>query len=219
MTRALFLALAAAVASPLRAQNVQVNPGRYRNCVPAGTAKASNMRALNVLKNRATFPAAASIRHDVTAVWIMSPSKDDSGRFDHNDAVTIRLFVTNVKPGGIETSNCGVKAVPNIDTHIEGNATGPDYKGEPMIVEVTPRWRAAMRTAGEDWSTPALKAQLVGHWVEFTGWLFEDEEHRVNAVNTHDAVKHKAGGHPDIWRQTTWEVHPVTAMRVVTGPQ
>ena len=38
-----------------------------------------------------------------------------------------------------------------------------------------------------------------------------DREHQDNALNTH-----RGGG--KIWRATVWEIHPVTAMRVLPVP-
>src|SRR5947207_2408752 len=88
--------------------------------------------ACQLLKNRAKPPAVGDIRPDITAAWIMQPTTDDRGRFNEGEAVTIRLFVTTVKDGGDETVNCGETHAPWIDTHIEGNAEGPGYSGEPM---------------------------------------------------------------------------------------
>ena len=73
---------------------------------------------------------------------MMQPSQDDTGRFDESWAATIRLYVTDAKVGGVETVNCHATDPRYRDTHIEGNAVGPSYTGQPMIVEVTPRWRA-----------------------------------------------------------------------------
>ena len=203
----------------LSAQDVQVNAGTYHNCGLTGTARAERVVELNKLKNRATAPTSDDIHPDIDAAWIMQPSKDDTDRFDVHAGATIRLYVTDVKVGGVETVNCGATDPKYRDTHIEGNAEGPDYSGQPMIVEVTPRWRAAMVAAGTDWSTDQLKSDLVGNWVEFTGWMMEDEEHRGSAENTVDTVRHRPGTTPNIWRQTTWEIHPVTSMQIVTGPR
>jgi hypothetical protein len=79
---------------------------------------------------------------------------------------------------------------------------------ETMVVEVTPRWRAAMRARGVDWTTPALRQQLIGRQVQFTGWLLFDTDHVHEAVNT-------APGKPRDWRKTVWEIHPVTVISPV----
>lgn len=193
------------------AQTVNVNPGTFHNCGVTGDAKQQQAIALDKFKNRATVPTAGNIHPDITAAWIMQPSTNDTGRFNDTDAATIRIFVTDVKMGGVETANCHAKQKQWRDTHIEGNATGAGYSGQPMIVEVTPRWRAAMQAAGVDWSTDTLHSTLIGHWVEITGWMLEDSEHRPNSAN--------ASGTSNIWRQTTWEIHPITAMKIVGGPE
>ena len=71
------------------------------------------------------------------------------------------------------------------------------------MTEVTPRWREEMKRRGVDWSTAAL-AKLVGKRIVVTGWLMLDVEHVSQSENTHHP------GSPENWRQTAWEIHPVT---------
>ena len=120
--------------------------------------------------------------------------------------------VVNVKPGGKETTNCAATDLPHEDTHIE-LVLGPSdsAKSRRVIVEVTPRWRAAMQAQGVDWSTDQLKASIEGHWVKVRGWLFFDAQHKGQSENT-------APGKPGDWRATAWEIHPVTSIQVVPGP-
>src|SRR5438132_14085112 len=72
----------------------------------------------------------------------------------------------------------------------------------------------AMRQAVED--------KLKGKWVKFSGWMLFDFIHQ-------DASQSTAPGNPVCpndgklhsgcnWRATPWEVHPVTAYTVVSGP-
>jgi hypothetical protein len=193
-----------------------VSAGTFHNCGLAGSARSTSVRALNQLKNRFTAPA--SVNPSVTASALMAPG-NDTGRFSVTDAATIRLFVTYAKPGGTETVNCGATQVQWKDTHIEGDSVGPQYHGLPMIVEVTPRWRAAENGVGIDWSTQTLHDTLVGHWVEVTGWLFFDSEHTNAAMNTNpQGAGRMCGNHACLWRETVWELHPVTNIRIVNGP-
>ena len=80
-----------------------------------------------------------------------------------------------------------------------------------MIVEVTPRWRRAMREAGVDWSTAGLRAALLGRRVRVRGWLFYDGHHADESAR-HDPGDRRGGAN---WRATAWEVHPVTAMALL----
>jgi hypothetical protein len=95
------------------------------------------------------------------------------------------------------------------------------YTGLPMIVEVTPRWRAAESAAGADWSTQGLHDTLIGHWVEFSGWLLFDKEHTDAAMNTDPAKAGQMCGStnptPCLWRETVWELHPVTSVHITTA--
>lgn len=177
--------------------------GTFHQCGLTGTAQPARVRALNVLKNRSVQPH--RINAAITAAAIAAPGQDLT-RFSADDGAVIRLFVTRVKVGGIESVNCGATAAQWRDTHIEGNAVGAHYGGQPIIVEVTPRWRAAAQLAGDDWSTHGLQT-LVGHWVTFTGWIFVDGEHTQNAQNTNPTGR-------ALWRQTVVELHPVTLIAV-----
>jgi hypothetical protein len=76
-----------------------------------------------------------------------------------------------------------------------------------------------MREQGIDWSTatlrgnntPGSQAKSIYHkWVEVVGWMMFDTMHVDEAENTNP------GGDGN-WRATGWEIHPVTAMRVLPG--
>ncbi len=101
--------------------------------------------------------------------------------------------------------------LPDRDTHIS-LVLDPTRHGLPVIVEVTPRWRAMMAAQHVDWSTTALRKQLLGRWARVTGWLLFDYEHANAATNT-------APGRPRNWRATAWEIHPITALEVVSRPR
>lgn len=77
-----------------------------------------------------------------------------------------------------------------------------------VIVKVTPRWRTAMAARGIDWKTHTLWEKLLGRFVEVTGWLLFDAEHRRESANTADARARAC-------RATAWEIHPVTALDVL----
>jgi hypothetical protein len=130
----------------------------------------------------------------------------DASRFDSRRAATIRGFVVRVLVGGKgETCNCGATSPDERDTHIE-MALAPDGpETQRVIVEVTPRGR---KRKGAEWTTARLKKALEGRWVEVTGWLMFDEIHREQAENTNP-------GNARNWRATCWEVHPVTALKVI----
>ena len=138
---------------------------------------------------------------------------DDRRRFDQRKAARLVGYVANVKVGGVESTNCHAKDPASRDTHIELTLQ-PNNPDESLhvIVEVTPRWRALMARRGTDWSTQALRRQLLGRWIEVAGWLLYDQEHEAGAANTHR-------GNTRIWRATVWEVHPITSMRVVPAPE
>lgn len=187
-------------------------PEVYGDCPLEGNAVQAFRQASNRLKNRVATPAAGDIDAAITLQAMLQPGSD-ANRWNSARAARITGFVVDVKAGGTETVNCGATSVLQRDTHIEllidPNSTA---KNRRVIVEVTPRWRAFVgEHQGANWSTAALKTQLLNQWVEFTGWMFFDGEHDDEAENT-------APGRATNWRATAWEVHPVTALRVVLNP-
>lgn len=185
--------------------------GDFHGCPVSGDATAALARSLNDLKNRATAPLPAQVEPRATLAALLSPG-DDRGRWNAHRGAAVVGYVHDVKPGGIETANCRARDVPSRDTHIELvlDPMHPDASRR-VVVEVTPRWRARMAAQGVDWSTPALRRQILGRWVRVTGWLLLDAEHENAAENT-------APGRPRNWRGTAWEVHPITALEVVPRP-
>jgi hypothetical protein len=73
---------------------------------------------------------------------------------------------------------------------------------------VTPNFRKAAEQEGWNWSAASLKAQLVGHWCEFEGWMYFDVGHEEESENT-------TPNNPANWRATAWEIHPVTKFAIV----
>ena len=187
-------------------------PSAYHNCPINGivSPKAHNpaaLKALNVAKNRFHAPTTTDIDPTFTLSALLKPG-NDVARFNATKAGELEGVVVNVKVGGIETGNCKAIDTTFRDTHIEvaTNASAPET--QRIIVEVTPRWRAAMKAVGIDWSTQGLQS-LIGKRVKFRGWQLFDEEHRGQAKNT-------APANPKDWRATAWELHPVTSFVVVS---
>lgn len=185
---------------PVAVQKPPENLTNFSGCPMEGTARSVAVKQLNEFKNR--FTPAASPDPSITLVRILATGTD-ANRWSPHDEARITGYVFNVKPGGLETCNCGREDL--LDTHIEVVAdpghTGPTDR---MIVEVTPRWRAIEG----DWETASLERELKGHWVEFTGWMMFDAQHANASRNT-------APGNKRDWRATAWEIHPVTAIRVL----
>jgi len=180
----------------------------YRGCSLEGDAKREDVRELNVLKNRYTFPDSTQIDHSVTLEAMLAPG-DDRNRFNTNKAVEITGYVLDVKVGGDESCNCHERDPQYRDTHIEiALPTNLVSENQCVIVEVTPRMREIMSKKGIDWSTDNLRNTIKGHSVKVRGWLLFDEEHSKQAENTDP-------DNPKDWRATCWEIHPVTSIEVV----
>ena len=191
-------------------------PGRnleiFSGCGMEGDARALGVRALDRLKNRYTQPSPEQIDSRITLAAILTPGNDMS-RWKVNEGAEIVGYVSEVKRGGIESTNCRARDDAQRDTHIE-LVLDPMHSESSarMIVEVTPRWRYIMRERSADWSTRALRDQFLGRWVRVRGWMLLDTEHRAESENT-------VPGRAENWRATAWEIHPVTSMEVVARPR
>jgi len=185
--------------------------GAFPGCSVTGDAVSAGVRALNRLKNRPAVPADSDIDTSVTLSALLAPG-DDRVRWSEGRAATIVGYVRDVDVGGVETVNCHAKTPGHRDTHIALVGSAGDEGQLPVVVEVTPGWRARAARGGADWSTDSLRAAIAGRWVRVTGWLLYDVEHQGQA-------EHTAPGRTGNWRATAWELHPVTAIAVDPSPR
>jgi hypothetical protein len=183
-----------------------------QSCGLEGDAKNVSGNALDRDKNRYTDPVEDDIDPGVSLAAMLAPG-DDLDRFDQKKAATITGYVVNVKAGGTESCNCHAKSPGDCDTHIELALSKNAPETQRVIVEVTPRLRILKKEESINWTTPALEKTIKGHWVQVTGWLLFDSAHIGEAVNTHPVDPKKQN-----WRATCWEIHPVTAIKVLAGP-
>lgn len=185
----------------------------FDGCGLAGDATDRQAVQLNPQKNRSATPHSSDFDSTITLHAILQPGPD-TGRWSTARAAELAGYVFNVKVGGIETCNCHAHDAAHRDTHIELTLNDSPENTAPsrrVIVEVSPRLRRAMHNRGVDWSTPALQRALLHHWIKVQGWMFFDAEHKGAAENTHP------NGMAN-WRATSWELHPVTSIQVVSAP-
>lgn len=175
------------------------------NCPSAGIALTNRAAHLHRLKNRTAFPQPTDFDPGITLEALLQPG-DDTNRWSTNRAARVQGEVIDVAYAGAEATNCFNPC--RRDIHILISTHKGAAKKEQIVVEVTPNlfdWAAGQ---GIDWSEQTLHAQLVGHWVEFEGWLYFDVGHAEESENI-------APNEPDNWRATAWEVHPVTKITVI----
>jgi hypothetical protein len=164
-------------------------------------------RAFNALKNRTERPAPADFDPRVTLEALLAPG-DDRGRWQPARAAAIEGYVVRIHDADPESANCFSST--RVDAHIE-IARHPDAPpAERVIVEVTPPLRDMVRQEGRDWSTAALQRDFTRARVRIEGWLFFDDEHDEESENTRP-------GHHANWRATAWELHPVTAITLISN--
>lgn len=164
----------------------------------------------NPLKNRFVDPTQVS-------VLSMNDLVDGSARSDKYSpemAVELVGYVESVSGNSVESCNCKATKSYYKDTHIEltpdAQHTGPQYR---ISVEVTPRMRMIMSEKyGEDWTTSTLKKELLGRMVRVQGWLFYDHSHEsADFANDRDDAYGEKNR-----RASSWEVHPVTFIEVLS---
>lgn len=172
---------------------------------PEGIALSADARAFNRLKNRAEPPRAADFDARVTLAELLRPG-EDRARWSASRAAALEGYVVAVYAGGVESANSF--SLVRHDTHIEVGLRPDSPPRERLIVEVTPRMRDWAKGLGMDWSDAALARELKGRRCRFEGWLLFDSNHAKESENVRP-------GAASNWRATAWELHPVTAIKVL----
>ena len=185
-------------------------------CGPEGTATSAGGKALNRLKNRFTFPKPEDMDSTVSLAAMLAPGADLT-RFNSGKAATIRGFVIKVSHGGIshgESCNCKSQKASEVDIHIDIGLTPNAPPRQRVVAEITHRLRLlkGMETPPVDWSKAKIEQEFEGQFVEISGWLMFDTAHVNQAENTNP-------GNPGNFRATSWELHPVTAIKKVNPPK
>ena len=176
---------------------------------------------VNTLKNRSDTPAEYhAVTWDALAhlPWPKEASTHREGNGGwtaaenaaiapfEREAITATGFIAKIRvqAKNHESTNCGWGGELNTDWHIEfvGNFTNGKAQSETeaVVVETTPR----LKRVHPDW------AKLLNYEdpksstdsVRISGWLMLDPEHKAHL------------GH---YRQTLWEIHPITRIEVFTG--
>ena len=176
-----------------------------RNCPSAGIAFTEKARTLHRLKNRTAIPQASDFNPQISLDELLRPG-DDRSRWSTQQAARIEAYVIDVAYARPEATNCYLPCRRDVHIAIAKRPGAP--QNEQVIIEVTPSFREAAEQKGLNWSAPSLKAQLVGHWCEFEGWMYFDVGHEEESENT-------TPNNPENWRATAWEIHPVTKFVVV----
>jgi hypothetical protein len=154
--------------------------------------------------------------------------REQLGQLGEGRIHTVVGYLYYAKKGGKESVNCELQGDDDIDFHIaigfdpalaakvlahqsrSGKLTPKDesdLKKTSMIVEMTPHYRAKVKS---DWNLDLVKTAL-GRPVKVTGILLLDNEHQ-------DPKDNCALGNSDTcWRSSTWELHPVTEFQVCTA--
>ena len=176
-----------------------------RNCPNAGIALTSKARTLHRLKNRTGMPLDSDFDSGVNLTELLAPG-DDSSRWSTQRAARIEAYVIDIAYARPEATNCYLPCRRDIHIHVANRQ--PASKNEQVVLEVTPNLQEWAARQGWDWSETSLRAQLLGHWCEFEGWLYFDVGHAEESENT-------APHNPNNWRATAWEIHPVTKFRII----
>jgi hypothetical protein len=132
-------------------------------------------------------------------------SGDDTNRWSIQRAARIEAYVIDVAYARPEATNCFHPCRRDVHILVANRPGAPP--NEQIVLEVTPTFRDWAEGQGLDWSASTLRADLLGHWCEFEGWLYFDVGHT-------DQAEHTAPNNPTNWRATAWEIHPVTRILV-----
>ena len=170
----------------------------HKPCPAKGSSTDKDVQKLDRGKNRKSVPE--HFKKTVTLEFILGPGKD-STRFSNHYAARVEGYIISAERMGGETCNCESTFPDDFDFHLyiaaDSNET---VKKRCMVVEITP-WS---RSIHPDWTIEYIKS-LRKKPVRIGGWMLYDWIHQRNSV------KYGKGGN-GIWRNTCWEIHPVTSI-------
>ena len=167
------------------------------NCPPEGDSPKEKFQELDKLKNRTEKKSYIDENIDVNSFLCSCP---DQKKFSNTMYVTVTGYMVGLKYGGAETCECHSKEKTDEDFHIEiAVNAGETDKSKMVVCEMTRETRSILF---------ADLKKYIGHKVKIEGYLFFDEEHWQNSVNTNPTGT-------DLWRATAWEVHPVFSVVVI----
>ena len=158
------------------------------------TTAALHHQKVDSYKNRGTAPKHyTQIPFDVMAgLTVKNPMTWDT-------AVYLEGYVLEIQDGGKESCNCHSKDFK--DTHIYIVKTADETnKGNALIVEATPRFRATLGTTAD-------LRKYIGKHVRIYGYLFRDDEHWPNSTIDN--------GTGNLWRHSVWEIHPICKIELI----
>jgi hypothetical protein len=193
-------------------------------CHFGGTPGASE-HTVNTLKNRSdtpaqyhavTWDALAHLPWPQEATTHRDPDAQDNGGWTaaenaaiapyEREAIMATGFIAKIRQQAKnhESTNCGWGGEDNTDWHIEFVGSFVNGKAqsetEAVVVETTPR----VKRVHPNWHrlTDFEDPKQSTDSVRISGWLMLDPEHKAHL------------GH---YRQTLWEIHPITRIEVFTG--
>jgi hypothetical protein len=194
--------------------------GADYSCKFAGDSSSTDPET-NERKNRVDVPTSYhAVRFDAVADSATMPwpkgktrpawDKTAQGRTDRANfvtpyegvAITITGFIRVIRPqaNNSESTNCAAHGEANTDWHMALVGTFDAPETEAMVVEPTPRSKKAH---GGRWTRARLaryeNPQDSADSVRISGFLMLDPEHM---------------NHMHKYRQTLWEIHPVTRIEV-----
>jgi hypothetical protein len=177
----------------------------FDGCGPAGSGGDT---ATDILKNRIDVPADYKSVDLATIVQLPVPTGLSKAPTQWTAAqkagiaksegtpVQAEGYLFNVKPEGPESANCKASDPAHVDWHMWLIAAPGDTRERAVVVEVTPRIRAANAA----WQLTKVEpiAKQRSH-VRISGWLMMDPLHPEQLKKT---------------RGTLWEIHPITKIEV-----
>jgi hypothetical protein len=166
-------------------------------------------KLLNKKKNILTIPGTYEVitfddfRHleaERPTTWSEGQSRSEVEQLGEGSAVMLMGYLFGAHAGSPETCNCKLSGELNNDYHINIVENDDDFQVDSIVVEMTPKSRAAK----PGWTLAKLNGIPVAPHkqhalVRVSGYLMFDSEHVS-----------RSGGE----RATIWEIHPVTKFEV-----
>lgn len=169
-----------------------------------GNPPKARLISLNQMKNRNSTPHGAQVNMNVSLTSLLN-SQDDPAIFNQHQGATITGVLFGVKQEKGESCNCESKDPKDWDFHIYIGDANAKSIFDCVVVEMTPFSRALH----PEWTLDFVQ-HLKGKTVQVTGWLMYDFEHTGQSFESNPDTHQRN-------RHTVWELHPVTAVNIVSN--
>ena len=172
-------------------------------CPKSGSATGQKGMQLNIGKNKSVNVSSSKTPISISLDSMLSTTKqDDKDWFNVGDYIITEGYLVNAIEEGGESCNCGNAnaTLKTGDVHMYLGLTKNAKTENCIIIEITPAFKKKHPDYG--------KYLTLKKKIRVTGYLLYDYIHRKDALMTCKKCS-------SIWRNNSWEIHPITKIETL----